>query len=103
MSIKSFLTKKALQLKGVSKEDADRIAEEFEKNPGIADQLKKLEGNKEVKELFEKIQKETEALQKTGIPDAYAQVQIMSKYKNEIMKHQEDLAPLIQLMMGMRK
>lgn len=103
MSIKSFLAKKALQLKGLSKEDAERIASELDKNPEIAEQLKNLEKNKEVKELFEKIQKEVEVAEKGGIPPQYAQMQIMSKYKNEVMKHQEDLAPLIQLMMGVRK
>lgn len=87
-------------MKGVSKDQAERIAEELEKNPEIANKLKALESNKELKDLFEKIQKETEALQKSGMPDAYAQVQIMSKYKNEIIKYQEELAPLMQLMMN---
>ncbi len=99
MSFKSFLTKKALQLKGVSKDQAEKIAEELDKNPEIANQLKALESNKELKELFEKIQKETEALQKSGMPDQYAQMQIMSKYKNEIIKYQAELAPLMRLMM----
>ena len=41
-------------MKGVSSTQADEIAEQLEKNPQIAESLKALENNKEVKELFEK-------------------------------------------------
>ena len=60
--------------------------------------MKALEGNKEVKELFEKITKEIEEKKKSGLGEQYAAVLIMSKYKNEIMKHREDLEPLLRLM-----
>ena len=58
MGIKKFITKKVLQMKGVSSDKADEIAEQLEANPEIAESLKALESNKEVKELFEKITKE---------------------------------------------
>ena len=57
MSIKSFLMKSALRAKGVDKEQAEAIAAEIEKNPEVMSALKSLEDNKEVKELFEKMQK----------------------------------------------
>ena len=45
-------------MKGMSKEQAEKIAEEMSNNPGLVASLKVLEDNKEVKALFEKIQKE---------------------------------------------
>jgi cell fate (sporulation/competence/biofilm development) regulator YlbF (YheA/YmcA/DUF963 family) len=98
MGFKSFLMKKTLQMKGVSKEQAESIVEEFEKNPELATALKTLEENKEVKALFEKIQKEIEEKKKAGMNDMYAAVQVMGKYKSEIAKYREELAPLMQLM-----
>ncbi len=98
MGFKSFITKKALQMKGVSSEQAEEIAKKLEENPEIAESMKALEGNKEVKELFEKITKEIEEKKKSGLGEQYASVLIMSKYKNEIMKHREDLEPLLRLM-----
>ena len=98
MSFKSFITKKALQMKGVSSEQAEEIAKKLEENPEIAESMKALEGNKEVKELFEKITKEIEEKKKSGLGEQYAAVLIMSKYKNEIMKHREALEPLLRLM-----
>lgn len=98
MSFKSFITKKALQMKGVSAGQAEEIAKKLEENPEIAESMKALEGNKEVKELFEKITKEIEEKKKSGLGEQYAVVLIMSKYKNEIMKHREALEPLLQLM-----
>jgi cell fate (sporulation/competence/biofilm development) regulator YlbF (YheA/YmcA/DUF963 family) len=98
MGFKSFITKKALQMKGVSSEQAEEIAKKLEENPEIAESMKALEGNKEVKELFEKITKEIEEKKKGGLGEQYAAVLIMSKYKNEIMKHREDLEPLLRLM-----
>lgn len=98
MSFKSFITKKALQMKGVSSDQAEEIAKKLEENPEIAESMKALEGNKEVKELFEKITKEIEEKKKSGLGEQYAAVLIMSKYKNEIMKHREALEPLLHLM-----
>ena len=102
MGIKSFLIKKALQAKGVSKDQAEMIADKLANNPELATQLKALEDNKEVKELFEKIQKEIEEKKKGGMPEQYAMMNVMMQYKAEIAKHQEELAPLMQLMMGMQ-
>lgn len=99
MSIKSFLMKKTLQMKGMSKEQAEQIAEKLANNPGLAESLKKLEENKEVKELMEKIQKEIEEKKKEGMPEQYAVMQVMGKYKGEVAKYREELAPLMNLMM----
>ena len=74
-------------MKGVSKDKAEEIAEQLDKNPEIAKSLKALEGNKEVKELFEKITKEIEEKKKGGLAEQYAAVLVMGKYKAEIMKH----------------
>lgn len=90
--------KKALQMKGVSGEQADAILEKIEQNPDLVETLKALEANKEVKELFEKIQKEIAEQVKNGTPEVYATVNVMSKYKAQIAKHREALAPLIELM-----
>lgn len=98
MGFKSFITKKALQMKGVSSEEAEKIAKEIEENPDIVAGLKSLEQNKEVKELFEKITKEIEEKKKAGLGEQYAAVLVMSKYKNEIMKHRQELEPLIGLL-----
>lgn len=98
MGIKSFLMKKTLQMKGVSKEQAEHIVKEFEEHPELAGALKSLEQNKEVKELFEKIQKEIEEKKKAGMNEMYAAVQVMGKYKAQIAKYKDELAPLMQLM-----
>ncbi len=103
MSIKSFLMKKALQMKGVSGEQAEKIAKQFSDNPELAESLKVLESNKEVKALFEKITKEIEEKKKTGLGEQYAAVLVMGKYKNEIIKYKEELAPLMSLMQGMQQ
>lgn len=100
MSIKSFLIKKVLQAKGVSKDQADMIAEKLSSNPVLAEKLKKLEENKELKDLFENIQKEIEAKKKSGMPEQYAMVSVMTKYKDKITKHKDDLIPLMQLLGG---
>ena len=89
--------KKALQMKGVSGDQADKILKELEDHPELAESLKALEGNKEVKELFEKIQKEVEEKKKSGMPDQYAMVMVMGKYKAEVTKHREALMPLMSL------
>ena len=98
MSIKSFLTKKALQMKGVSAEQAESIAKQIENNPELVDAMKALESNKEVKDLFEKIQKEVDEKNKAGTPEMYASVLVMGKYKAEITKHRAILEPIMRLM-----
>jgi copper chaperone CopZ len=98
MGFKRFITKQALRLKGVSSDKADEIAKQLDENPEIAESLKSLEGNKEVKALFEKITKEIEEKKKTGLGEQYAAVLVMGKYKAEIMKHREALEPLMSLM-----
>ena len=98
MGFKSFITKQALRLKGVSSEQAGKIAKQLDENPEMANSLKALEGNKEVKDLFEKITKAIEEKKKTGLGEQYAAVLVMGKYKAEIMKHREALAPLMNLM-----
>ncbi len=98
MSIKSFLIKKTLQMKGMSKEQAEKIAQEMSDNPEIAESLKALDGNKEVKALFEKVQKELEEKKKAGMDEQLAMVLIMGKYKSEITKHRHELEPLMRLM-----
>lgn len=98
MSFKTFLMKKALQFKGVSKDQAEQIAQTLDENPEVAESLKALESNKEVKELFEKIQKEIEEKKKSGMQEMYAGAMVMEKYKSEVMKYREFLMPLMQLM-----
>jgi hypothetical protein len=98
MGFKSFITKKALQMKGVSADQAESIAKQLDENPELAKSLKVLEDNKEVKELFEKITKEIEEKKKGGLGEQYAAVLVMGKYKSEIMKYREELAPLMGLM-----
>jgi cell fate (sporulation/competence/biofilm development) regulator YlbF (YheA/YmcA/DUF963 family) len=102
MSLKSFLLKKTLQMKGVSKEQAETMAERLTSDPSIAEKLKVLQENKEVKSLFENIQKEIEAKTKSGMPEAYATMNVMTKYKEQIAKHREELMPLMQLMQSVQ-
>ncbi len=99
MGFKSFLIKKTLQMKGMSKEQAEAVADGLANNPELASQLKALEQNTEVKALLEKIQKEIEIEKKKGTPDTYAMITVMGRYKSEIAKHREDLEPLMRLMM----
>jgi cell fate (sporulation/competence/biofilm development) regulator YlbF (YheA/YmcA/DUF963 family) len=101
MGMKSFLLKKTLQMKGVSSDQAENIAKMIEENPEMAKSLKTLEDNKEVKALLEKVQKEIEEKKKAGMPESYAAVQVMGKYKAELAKYRNELAPLMQLM-GMK-
>ena len=103
MSIKSFIIKKALQAKGISKDEAEKLAKEISDNPELMESMKVLESNKEVKALFDKITKEIEEKKKAGLDEKLAGVLIMSKYKHEIMKYKDELAPLIGLMQGMQK
>ena len=100
MGMKKFLMKSALRMKGSSKEDAERIAEQLENNPQMVEALKALDSNKEVKELFEKIQKEVEEKKKEGMNEMYAGMLVAGKYKAEIAKHKDVLAPIMQVMMN---
>ena len=102
MSIKSFLLKKALQMKGVSGDQAEKIAKEISDNPEVVESLKALDSNKEVKELFEKITKEIEEKKKGGLGEQYAAVLVMSKYKSQVLKHRDALMPLMNIMQGMK-
>ncbi len=101
MGIKSFLIKKTLQAKGMPKEQAEMIAEKISADPAFAEKLKVLEENKEVKALFENIQKEMEEKKKGGMPEQYAMMAVMAKYKDQIAKHREELMPLMELMSGL--
>jgi len=103
MGIKSFFIKKALQMKGMPKDQAEAIATKLSENPELASKLKALEENKELKELFEIIQKEMEEKKKEGMPEQYAMMAVMAKHKEKITKHREELAPLMELMTGMDK
>ena len=67
-------------------------------NPDLAKKLKSLEDNKEVKELLEKIQKETEEKIAGGMNAEMAQMAVMMKYKDQFIKHREALLPLMDLM-----
>jgi copper chaperone CopZ len=98
MGFKSFITKQVLKMKGVSSEQAESIAKQLDENPELAKTLKSLEGNKEVKALFEKITKEIDEKKKGGMPEQYAAVLVMKKYQAEVMKYREELMPLMTLM-----
>ena len=102
MGMKSFLVKKALQAKGMSKEQAELIADKLANDPAMAEKLKALESNKELKELFENIQKEIEEKKKGGMPEQYAAMSVMTKYKDQVAKHREELGPLMELMMSLQ-
>lgn len=97
--MKSWLMKKALQAKGVSKEQAELIANEVAAHPELAENLKALEKNPEIKALLEKIQAEIEEKKKGGMAEMYASTQVMGKYKAEIAKYRTELEPLMRLMM----
>ena len=103
MGVKSFLIKKVLKskMKGVSDEQIDNIVESLEKNPELANKLKALQDNKEVQALLEKIQKEIEEKVKSGMNDTMAQMTVMMKYKDQMVKHQEALMPLMEIMGGL--
>ena len=98
MGFKKFITKQALRMKGMSSEQAEKISKQLDENPQIAESLKGLESNKEVKALFEKITKEIEEKKKAGTAEQYAAILVMNKYKAEIMKYRDELAPLMSLM-----
>jgi cell fate (sporulation/competence/biofilm development) regulator YlbF (YheA/YmcA/DUF963 family) len=98
MGLKSFFIKKTLQMKGVPKDQAEQIAQQLSDNPELAQSLKTLESNPEVKALFENIQKEIEEKKAGGMNEMYAAVTVMEKYKSQIAKYRDELAPLMQLM-----
>ncbi len=104
MGLKSFVLKKVLgsKLKGVPEDKIDELVKKIEANPDLAKKLKGLEDNKEVKELLEKIQKETEEKINGGMNPEMAQMAVMMKYKNDFIKHREALAPLMELMGGIQ-
>lgn len=85
-------------MKGVPKEQADAIATQLAEHPELAESLKALESNQELKTLFEKIQHDIEEKKKTGMNEMYAAITVMEKYKSQIAKHREELAPLMQLL-----
>lgn len=85
-------------MKGVSSDQAEQIAKAIEEHPEMAQSLKAMEENKELKALLEKVQKEIEEKKKAGMPEQYAAVQVMGKYKAELAKYRDELAPLAQLM-----
>ncbi len=98
MGIKSFLVKKTLQMKGVSKDQAEAIAKQLDEHPELAASLKSIEKNPDLKALLEKIQAEIELQKKGGMAEMYAAQMAMKKYQSEIMKYREELGPLMQLM-----
>lgn len=100
MGFKKFLLKKSLQMKGVSGDQAEAVAERLSNDPALMESMKKLQDNKAVTELFKKIQEEIEEKKKGGMPEAYANMAVMTKYKAEIAKHRDDLAPLISIFMS---
>ena len=85
-------------MKGVSKDQADAIAEQMEKNPELVEAMKAIESNSELKALVEKIQKEIEEKVKGGMDQMYASILVMGKYKSEIAKYRAELMPLLALM-----
>lgn len=98
MSIKSFFLKNTLRLKGMPKEQAEEMAKKIEENPELVEAMKKIEANPELKALMEKIQKEIEEKNKNGMDNMMASAGVMMKYKNELAKHRDLLAPLMVLL-----
>ncbi len=87
----------------MSKEQAEMIAEKLANDPTMTDKLKVLEDNKELKTLFENIQKEVEEKKKGGMPEQYAAMMVMGKYKDQVAKYRDELGPLMELMMSMQQ
>ena len=98
MSIKSFLLKNTLRMKGVSKDQAEALAQKLEENPELMDAMKAIEANPELKVLMEKIQKEIEEKMNGGMDQIMASTGVMMKYKNELAKYRDLLIPLMTLM-----
>lgn len=103
MSIKKFFLKQALKWKGgVSGDQADKIAEMFDKNPEMVDALKKIEDNPELKKLFEKIQADMAEQVKKGAHESILAQTIMLKYQKDLAKYGPELVPLFTLMQKMQ-
>lgn len=102
MGLKKFFVKQALKMKGIKGDEAEKMAEQIANNPELVASMKKMEENKELTTLFKKIQEEIEEKKKT-LPEQYAQMAVMTKYKDQITKYKDDLAPLMQLLMRMKK
>jgi cysteine synthase len=98
MSIKSLLMKSTLRMKGMSKEQAEAIAEKMEANPELMQAMQAIEANPELKALMETIQKEIEEKTKGGMDQMMASAGVMMKHKNELAKYRDLLAPLMTLM-----
>ena len=98
MSIKSFFVKKALQMKGVSKEQAEQMAEMMEKNPAMMEAFKKMNEDPKLMALLKKIQDETEQKTKNGMDSTMATVGTLAKYKNELAQYRDLLEPISMLL-----
>lgn len=98
MSIKSFILKSTLRARGVSKEQAEAMAQKLEENPELVAAMQAMEANPELKALLEKVQKEVEEKTKNGMDQMMASAGVMMKYKNELAKYRDLLAPLMTLM-----
>jgi hypothetical protein len=98
MSIKSFFIKKALQLKGVSKDQADMMAEAMEKNPAMMEAFKKMNEDPKLMVLLKKIQDETDQKIKNGMDSTMATMGTLSKYKNELAQYRDLLEPISMLL-----
>ncbi len=85
-------------MKGMSADQAEKMAKQISENPEVMESMKAIDNNKELKALFENIQKEMEEKTKGGMPDQLAQVLIMNKYKAQMMKYRDELEPLMRLM-----
>lgn len=97
MSIKTFIIKNALKLKGVPKEQVDLMVEKIEQNPDLVNKLKHLQENKELMAILEKIQKATEEKTKQGMDQMMATMLVMKEYAREIEPYKNDLLPLMSL------
>jgi pantoate kinase len=94
--------KSALRMKGVPKDQAEAMAEKIEANPELMEAMKAIESNPELKALMEKIQKEVEEKQKSGMDTMMASAGVMMKYKHELTKYRDQLAPLMMLMQNQK-
>lgn len=90
--------KQALRLKGMPKEQAEAVAKQLSEHPELAEVLKKIEADPNLKILLEKIQKEIEVKTASGVDQTMAAAGVMMKYKNELAQHRDMLEPLMMLM-----
>jgi len=94
MSIKTFFVKKALQMKGMSKEQAELLSSEIEKNPQLMEAFKKMNEDPRLMALLKKIQEETEQKTKNGMDSTMATMGTLAKYKNELAQYRDLLEPI---------